>query len=81
MDDKGCIKWINEVWARHPSRMLNRKSLLVWHMFKSRLCENVKTTIKRFNTDIAVICGGLTSIIQPLDVCLNKPFKDSLCKC
>ena len=30
------------------------------------------------NTDIAVIPGGLTSIVQPLDVCLNRPFKDHL---
>ena len=25
---------------------------------------------------MAVIPGGLTSVLQPLDVCLNKPFKD-----
>ena len=30
------------------------------------------------NTDLAIIPGGLTSIVQPLDVCLNKPFKDRL---
>ena len=29
---------------------------------------------------MAVIPGGLTSVLQPLDVCLNKPFKDRLCK-
>ena len=23
-----------------------------------------------------LIPGGLTSVVQPLDVCLNKPFKD-----
>ncbi|CAG8800623.1 14332_t:CDS:2, partial [Cetraspora pellucida] len=30
------------------------------------------------NTDLAVIPGGLTSMCQPLDVCINKPFKDKL---
>ena len=32
--------------------------------------------MKRTNTDLAVIPGGLTFVVQPLDVCLNKPFKD-----
>ena len=26
------------------------------------------------------IPGGLTSVLQPLDVCLNKPFKDRVRK-
>jgi hypothetical protein len=29
---------------------------------------------------LAVIPGGLTSICQPLDVAINKPFKDNLRK-
>jgi len=32
--------------------------------------------LKSENTDLAVIPGGLTSVLQPLDVCLNKTFKD-----
>ncbi|CAM4576524.1 unnamed protein product [Caretta caretta] len=31
-------------------------------------------------TTLAVIPGGLTSVLQPLDVCLNKPFKDRIRK-
>ena len=73
MNDNGCIKWINKVWVRRLGSLLKHKSLLIWDMFKSHLCENIKATIKR--------CNGLTSIIQPLDVCLNKPFKDGLRQC
>lgn len=78
MDDSGCVKWINEVWARRPGAMLKPKSLLVWDMFKSHLTDTAKKLLKSKKTDMAVIPGGLTSVLQPLDVSLNKPFKDSM---
>ena len=36
----------------------------------------MKRSLKSENTDLAVIPGRLTSVLHPLDVCLNKPFKD-----
>ena len=33
-----------------------------------------------YNTETVVIPGGLTSMLQPLDVCINKPFKDNFRK-
>jgi len=42
--------------------------------------ETMKAASKRENTDLAVIRGGLTSILQPLDVSLNKPFIDGVRK-
>ena len=60
---------------------MRKKSMLVWDMFKAHLSEDVKASLKAHNTDIAVIPGGLTSVLQQLDVSLNKPFKDYMRQC
>ena len=41
-------------------------------------CEKVKKEAKSLKTMLAVIPGRLTYLLQPLDVCLNKPFKDNV---
>ena len=56
--------------------MGRRKSLLVYNSFEAHVTDTVKTSFKRENTELAVIPGGLTSLLQRLDVSLNKPFKD-----
>ena len=44
--------------------------------FEAHKTKQVKRLLKVENADLAVIPGGITSVLQPLDVCLNKPFKD-----
>ena len=39
------------------------------------MTEDVSELLSRNNVTSAVIPGGCTSKVQPLDVCLNKPFK------
>ncbi|GBC35010.2 pogo transposable element with KRAB domain [Rhizophagus irregularis DAOM 181602=DAOM 197198] len=76
MDSKLMINYIdyfNNNRSRDPT-------MLVYNSFRSHLEESVKAKFHDNNIDLAVIPGGLTSICQPLDVAINKPFKDNLRK-
>lgn len=77
MDENGMHIWLDQCWKRRPGGgYVNARSLLVWDQFRAHLVDSVKRKTKRtYNTDIAVIPGGLTSVLQPLDVSVNHPFK------
>lgn len=55
-----------------------RPALLVYDSFKAHLTDLVNDAFAKANTTICVIPGGCTSILQPLDGSLNKPFKACL---
>jgi len=78
MDEQGVKIWLSNVWNRRPGALLRKRSLLVWDMFRAHLCDSMKAEARKLKVDLAVIPGGLTSVLQPLDICLNKPFKDRL---
>ena len=59
---------------------MKKKSLLVWDQFRAHKTEKVKEELQELNTTQAVIPGGLKSLLQPLDVVLNKPLKDKMRK-
>jgi len=46
--------------------------------FEGHKTDSIKNIALSDKTDLAIIPGGLTSIVQPLDVCINKSFKDRL---
>ena len=73
----GVKEWIRTCLPRSP---VNERLLLVWDSFRAHLTESVKADLQRRRIDIAVIPGGLTPVLQPLEKCLNKPFKDNMRK-
>ncbi|KAJ7345310.1 hypothetical protein JRQ81_001260 [Phrynocephalus forsythii] len=75
MDEQGMKLWIRNVWEKRPGALLKKPSLLVLDSFRSHLTEPTKREFQMCKTEIAVIPGGLTSQLQLLDVCINKPFK------
>ena len=78
MDQELTIDWIKSVWGKRPGA-LREKSLLVLDAFRCHKSDYVKTLLKDdYRSTLTIIPGGMTSILQPLDVSINKPMKDML---
>ncbi|GBC34339.2 pogo transposable element with KRAB domain [Rhizophagus irregularis DAOM 181602=DAOM 197198] len=54
--------------------------LMVYDSFRGYLEKSVKEKFRDYGFDLGIILGGLTSLCQPLDVAINKPFKANLRK-
>ena len=54
---------------------MKKQALIVWDQFRAHRTDPVMKKITQLKTQVAVIPGGLTSQLQPLDVSINKPFK------
>jgi hypothetical protein len=67
MNENEMLYWIENIWTKRE-RISNPQSLLVLDSFSAHI-------VGEKNTNIAVIPGGLTSRLQPLDVSVNKSFK------
>ena len=77
MDDGGAeLEWLKIVWGRRPRAFLNQPSMRVLDAFKGHLTDSVKNQLRKMNTELVVMPGGITSVLQPMDVSINKPFKD-----
>lgn len=50
--------------------------MLVLDAFRGHLTTGAEKVLRDGGVDFAIILGGMTSALQPLDVMLNKPFKD-----
>ncbi|XP_077484191.1 zwilch kinetochore protein isoform X3 [Amblyomma americanum] len=75
MDDELVLGWVKSVWEKRPGAMLARRSLLVLDSFRGHLTGRVRERLRGIRTDMAVIPGGFTGMLQPLDVSVNRPFK------
>ena len=63
--DTGEMKlWIDKVWRARRGGLERRRSLLVFDSFEAHVTDRVIRALERENTNLAVIPGGLTSILQ-----------------
>ena len=76
MDYTLMMNWICKVLLKYTE---GRHALLVFDTFKGHLKEEVFAKLTENNISYVVIPSGHSNKIQPLDVCLNKPFKTCIC--
>jgi len=78
MAEELMLEWLKIVWGRRPRAFLNQPSMLVLDAFIGHLTDSMKNQLRKTKTELVVIPGGMTSVLQPMDVSINKPFKDRL---
>ncbi|KAM7312951.1 pogo transposable element with KRAB domain [Ixodes scapularis] len=81
MNDELVVDWLKNVWKNRPGGMLLKKSLLVMDSFRGHLTPKVRAELHEAHTHLAVIPGGLTGMLQPLDVSVNRHFKVEFRRC
>jgi hypothetical protein len=69
-------KWITQVWAPYIQGSVS--SLLVLDHFSEHENVDITDRLQALGTIVLYVPVGCTSILQPMDVCVNKPFKDYL---
>ena len=76
VDEPTFLKWISSVWT--PFSRSKGSSYLVMDEFKVHLMLSCIKKIQESRSEVDFIPAGYTSQLQPLDVEINKPFKDLL---
>ena len=72
MNEEITKDWVKRGWGT----LSFGRRLLVWDAYKCYLMPSIKSVVdKQANSDISIIPGGLTRLVQPADVSWNKPFK------
>ena len=65
---------VKTVWGKRPGE-LTKRSMLVLDSFSCHKTSDVKELLGDYKTRLAIIPGGMTLVLQPLDVSVSKPMK------
>ncbi|XP_077453569.1 NEDD8-activating enzyme E1 catalytic subunit isoform X3 [Stigmatopora argus] len=79
MDEEKMRDWLRDVYVKRPDGFFHGSpSVLICDSMRAHLTATVKNQIMKRNSELAVIPGGLTKELQPLDIGINRAFKSKL---
>lgn len=71
-------KYTDSVLGPYIRQFAGRRCLLILDRFSVHQCDRVQQKLTSLGFDLLFIPSGMTGILQPLDIAVNKPFKDHL---
>jgi len=74
-NSSNMVEWLDEQLI---PILEDRPTLLVLDLFRAHKTAEVLDTFSANDIVVSMIPGGCTSLVQPLDVSINRPFKDIL---
>ncbi|KAF4801210.1 Pogo transposable element with KRAB [Turdus rufiventris] len=79
MDEQVMRTWLMEVYACRPDRFFRPfLGLLIFNSMRAHKTDSMTALVKKMNSELAVILGGLTKEVQPLDISVICSFKAKL---
>jgi hypothetical protein len=76
MDEAQMVRWIKTVWKPFTETREGRITYLLLDECRTHMTGVVKSMLDDCRTEVDFIPGGYTSKLQPMDVGINKPFKN-----
>lgn len=81
MDQDMMSAWLTKCYIKRPDIFFKtRSALLVIDSRRAHTTPQSKDKIEAFNAILVMIPGGLTKILQPLDISMNQSVKAVLCR-
>lgn len=81
IDTEEMLRYIETILIPFTQTQPEHRCLLLLDSFSVHLCERVQTKMRDLNIDLLYVPKGMTGLLQPLDIGINKPFKDRLKTC
>jgi len=74
-NSSNMLEWLDE---QVVPILEDQPTILAMDLFAAHRTEEVLDTLRAHDITVSVIPGGCTGLVQPLDVSINRPFKDIL---
>ncbi|GFS75232.1 pogo transposable element with KRAB [Trichonephila clavipes] len=76
------LDWFQEVLKKREGAFFNSKGVLIMDSMRAHIKDSVKAEAKKnIGAELSVTPGGLTTILQPLDISVNRSFKSHVRAC